>query len=280
LFRDLMVQLDGAAEDEVRLSHAALIAQDFGVHVLGLYTNGIPELVPTSGFDVAFTSVASAARLQVKARERGDEVFARLTERVAQQNCAITLRRVDAGADELSRLCASGARCADLFVATVPLPKGTEFDWNHLTERIIFEGGHAVYLVPQGRKALRSIRNVLVAWQDTRESARAIAELLPFVGAGTTVRIVTVDANDRKDQVGKVANIAKHLDRYGARVEISATDSNGGTTAGALLDEARRMKADLIVMGGYGHSRFREWILGGVTRDMISQSDAPILMAH
>jgi hypothetical protein len=65
LLKDLIVHLDGATEDEVRLSHAEMIAQDFGARVMGLYINWIPELVPSSGFDVAFTSVASAARLQV-----------------------------------------------------------------------------------------------------------------------------------------------------------------------------------------------------------------------
>jgi nucleotide-binding universal stress UspA family protein len=156
----------------------------------------------------------------------------------------------------------------------------TGFDWSDLTERIVFEGGHAVYLVPQGRKAMRSIRNVLVAWRDTRESARATAELLPLLSAATTVRIVAVDAKGPKDREGRVVDIAKHLNRHGGKVEISATDANLGTIASVLLDEARRMNADLIVMGAYGHSRFREWILGGVTGDMIAQSDVPILMAH
>jgi nucleotide-binding universal stress UspA family protein len=217
---------------------------------------------------------------KLQARERGENLFARLTERVARLGSLIALRRVEAGADELSRLCASRARWADLFVVTAPLPSLAGFDWSDLTERVIFEGGHAVYLVPQGRKAMRSIRNVLVAWRDTRESARAIAELLPFLSAASTVRIAAGDAKGPEDRESRVVDIANHFDRHGAKVEISATDANGGTIASLLLDEARRMNADLIVMGAYGHSRFREWILGGVTRDMITQSDVPILMAH
>jgi nucleotide-binding universal stress UspA family protein len=278
--KDLIVHLDGEIEDEVRLSHAEMIARDFGAQVLGLYANWIPELVPMSGFDVAFTSVASAARLQVQARERGERVFARLTERLARLDCRAALRRVQGGADELSRLCASQARCADLFIATPPLSELAGFDRGDLAERVIFEGGHAVYLVPPGRKSARSIRNVLVAWRHTRESARAVAEFLPLVGAATTVRIVAVDEKDAGVKEDKLAAIVNHLNRYGAKVEVSVTDANDAAIASVILDEARRTDADLIVMGAYGHSRFREWILGGVTQDMIARSDVPLLMAH
>jgi nucleotide-binding universal stress UspA family protein len=91
---------------------------------------------------------------------------------------------------------------------------------------------------------------------------------------------VTVDPRDVEERESQAVDIAAHLDRHGANVEISAIDANGGTVGAVLLDEARRMSADLIVMGAYGHSRFREWILGGVTREMIAQSDTQILLAH
>jgi nucleotide-binding universal stress UspA family protein len=167
-----------------------------------------------------------------------------------------------------------------LFIATPPLSELAGFDRGDLAERVIFEGGHAVYLVPPGRKSARSIRNVLVAWRHTRESARAVAEFLPLVGAATTVRIVAVDEKDAGVKEDKLAAIVNHLNRYGAKVEVSVTDANDAAIASVILDEARRTDADLIVMGAYGHSRFREWILGGVTQDMIARSDVPILMAH
>ena len=84
MLRDLIVHLDGASEDDVRLSHAEMIARDSGAHILGLYTNYIPDFALKSGFDIAFTSVAITAQLQAQARETGDEVFARLKERVVR----------------------------------------------------------------------------------------------------------------------------------------------------------------------------------------------------
>jgi nucleotide-binding universal stress UspA family protein len=76
------------------------------------------------------------------------------------------------------------------------------------------------------------------------------------------------------------ADIARHLDRHGTKVEVSLLETGERTVCEVILDQARRMSADLIVMGGYGHSRTREWILGGVTCDMLSMSEFPILMAH
>lgn len=278
MLKDLIVHLDGTAQDEVRLSHAEAIVEGRGAHVTGLFTNLLPEYVMASGFDPAFSAIAGIAELQERLHEEGMRTAARLRERLARLEAPNELRTIEAGAGDLSRLCASEARWADLFVAT-GVPDGG-LDWSEMIETIIFEAGRAVYLAPLGRKPAGAIRNVLVAWRDTRESARAVAEALPFLSAADATRIVTVDPKSDEDRGARAADLAAHLDRHGAKVEISAVDTNGATVAAVLLDEARRMSADLIVMGAYGHSRFREWVLGGVTRDMIAQSDTPLLIAH
>jgi len=281
LLKDLIVHLDGAAEDEIRLGHAEALAGGRGAHVTGLFTNALPEYLMASGMDPAFSSIAGVAQLQERLHEEGNAVGARLAERLAKIDAPAELRKLEAGRGELPGLCASEARSADLFVATGGWPRETGFDWSDLVETVVFEAGRAVYLAPPGRKAGRAIRNVLVAWRDTRESARAIAEALPFLRAADATRIVTVDPlREGEARAARAADVAAHLDRHGAKVEIAALDRNGGAIAAVLLDEARRMDADLVVMGAYGHSRFREWILGGVTRDMIAKSDRPLLLAH
>jgi nucleotide-binding universal stress UspA family protein len=122
------------------------------------------------------------------------------------------------------------------------------------------------------------VRNVVIAWKDTRESARAISEAMPFLTSAANARIVTVDAERCPGDAA--IDIAAHLDRQGVKVEITPIESAERTVAEILLDEAHKMSADLIVMGAYGHSRVREWILGGATREMLETSDVPMLMAH
>ena len=85
-------------------------------------------------------------------------------------------------------------------------------------------------------------------------------------------------ANDGKSE--PAADLAKHLDRHGAHVEVVVIESQGRSVSDVILEQAGRISADLIVMGGYGHSRARQWIMGGVTRDLLSSSRFPILMAH
>ena len=94
----------------------------------------------------------------------------------------------------------------------------------------------------------------------------------------TKTRLIRVAAQD--SQAEPVMDVAAHLDRHGVEVEIMAVEAENRTVAQILIEEAHKMSADLVVMGAYGHSRFREWILGGATREMLASSDVPIFMAH
>jgi nucleotide-binding universal stress UspA family protein len=278
MLKDLIVHLDGSPEDEARLVHAEAIAKAHGAHVAGLYTNLLPEYFMATGFDPAFSTVAGIVELQERMHEEGVRTAKRLRERLAKIDASSEFRSVEAGASELNARCASEARWADLFVATARSEAGA-IDWGDMIETIIFEAGRAVYLAPPGGNPAPGVRNALVAWRDTRESARAVAEALPFL-KGSATRIVTVRPKGGEEPDDRAADVAAHLARHGAKVEVNAVDAHGATTASVLLGEARRMEADLIVMGAYGHSRFREWVLGGVTRDMIAKSDKPLLIAH
>jgi nucleotide-binding universal stress UspA family protein len=281
VLKDLIVHLDGTSEDELRLGHAETIMAGRGGRITGLFTNPLPEYVMASGFDPAFSSIAGVAQLQERLHDEGLAVAARLKQRMTRLEAPGELRKIEAGGGELPGLCASEARCADLFVASGGRPDDARLDWSDLVETILFEAGRAVYLAPRGGKPPPAIRKVLVAWRDTREAARAVAEALPFLRAAEATRVVTIGlGRDGDASAAAAADIAAHLDRHGVRVEVSAIEGGDRAIAEVLREEARRMKADLVVMGAYGHSRFREWVLGGATRDMIGGSETPLLLAH
>jgi nucleotide-binding universal stress UspA family protein len=122
---------------------------------------------------------------------------------------------------------------------------------------------------------------VIIGWINTREATRAIAEALPLLRLATSTRIVCIEEPAASAQrIMGLADIAAHLDRQGVRVSFNGASSAQRDAATAILEEAHTLSADLIVTGGYGHSRLREWILGGVTRHLINRSDIPLLMAH
>jgi nucleotide-binding universal stress UspA family protein len=276
--KDLMVQLDGTNEDEVRLAHAESIAARFQAHLTGLCINPIPEYGLAFAGDPGFVAADTVIQLEDRARTEAELVLARLKDRFARIGVPNEVRNIVEFASDVPNLAASESRWADLFVASAPYRNSNSFVSDRIFEAVLFGAGHSIYVVPPKRKVRRDLRNVIVAWQDTRESARGVTEALPFLRASTHTRLVTVDAEGDRGEAA--IDIAGHLDRHGVNVEITAVEAGEKTVAEVLIDEANKMSADLIVMGAYGHSRFREWILGGVTRKMLETSDVPVLIAH
>jgi nucleotide-binding universal stress UspA family protein len=192
------------------------------------------------------------------------------------------IRRIDGTLGQITNDAATEARWTDLFVMSRPYDTDGSEQWVSLFEAVLFEGGRGVLVVPPGHRPADAIRRILVCWRDTRETARAIAEAAPFLARATKTVILTVDPEPKKsgDESEPTADIAKHISRYEAPVEVSVVQSQGRDISDVILEQARRTSADLIVMGGYGHSRAREWIIGGATRDTLMASEFPILMAH
>lgn len=147
-------------------------------------------------------------------------------------------------------------------------------------EGTLFQSGRPVILVPREWKGETLGENVLIAWKPTREAARAVADAASFINAARNVTVLTVDAAPNGYGRGPGRDIATHLARDGARVEVRNIDGQGRFAETAIVDEAKAIEADLIVMGGYGHGRLTEFVLGGVTRSLSRNCSIPILISH
>jgi nucleotide-binding universal stress UspA family protein len=275
-YKDIMVHLDASPEDEIRLSHAETLATLFGAHLTGIYTNMLPEAIAYS----AEVGASAIYELEQRLRQQGDVRARALTERFKRLGVPSELRRIEELPGLLRHGVAREARWADLFIATSPR-ESDERHWSAMVESVLFESGHSVYLAPSGTRPRTGIRSVVVGWVDSREAARAVTEALPMLRAATTVHIVGVKET-KKDIAGfaPMTDIATHLARHGVSATVDLAPASDKSVANVLLDEARRVSADLIVTGAYGHSRFREWLLGGATRELLQKSDIPLLMAH
>jgi nucleotide-binding universal stress UspA family protein len=282
MIKDVSVHLDGSSADEERLLHAEAIAAASQAHLTGLFTNPLPDLATLSPIDGGASAAGIIVQLQDDARRQGDLAQKRLAERFSRLSVPNEIRRLEGTPGQLPGLAATEARWSDLLVASRPFDRDGAGASNDLFGAVLFESGRGVFVVPPGRHPSDAIRRILVCWRDTREAARAVAEAAPFIekAARTTVLIVDPESprDNRPSEPG--ADIARHLGRSGTSVEVHVVASEGRGIGDVILDQARRASADLIVMGGYGHSRLREWIAGGATRDMLSTSEFPILMAH
>ena len=126
------------------------------------------------------------------------------------------------------------------------------------------------------------IRRILVAWNATRESIRAVADALPLLVKAKAVQVLVVDHERNRAGHGQEpgADIARHLTRHGAQVEVQRLSSGGKDVGQLLLSQAAAFGAELLVMGAYGHSQLREWMFGGVTRTVLYQAVLPVLLSR
>lgn len=282
MIKDIAVHLDGSSADEERLLHAEAIATATRAHLTGLFTNPLPDFATVTPIDGGAAAAGLVVQLQEDAQRQGDLTLQRLAERFSRLAVPNEIRRLEGTPGQLPGLAVAEARWADLFIAGRPLDGDRAGQWSDLFSSVLFESGRSVLVVPPGHRPGDGIRRVLVCWRDTREAARAVAEAAPLIekAARTVVLLVDPEPPARGGQGEPGADIARHLGRFGTSVELRAVDSEGRGVGDVILDQARRVSADLIVMGGYGHSRLREWIAGGATRDMLGTSEFPILMAH
>jgi nucleotide-binding universal stress UspA family protein len=173
---------------------------------------------------------------------------------------------------EVSRL----ARYFDATVLQQPDPAGTETA--DLIEAVLFGSGRPVLIVPC-RQVPFQVTTVVIAWDEGRPAARAVADALPLLYLAERVEVVTV-GDLRGDPSRDSRPLVRHLARHGIEARMTNLVSNHGSVASILLSHAAEVHADLLVMGGYGHSRLREIVLGGTTRRILQTMTVPVLMAH
>lgn len=181
----------------------------------------------------------------------------------------------------LNGLIAHRTRFSELVVLPRPYGKGRGHDCEAITEAAMFDGDVPVLIQPDKAPWPDQIRNVLVGWNESTEALRAVRAAMPFLQRADNVNIAIVDppqhGPERSDPGGSLSQM---LSRHGVRPEVSVLSKTLPRVCDVLTRHARDIDADLVVMGAYGHSRFRESILGGATRNMLELADVPVLMAH
>jgi nucleotide-binding universal stress UspA family protein len=279
-WKDVLVIVSEAEADEPAIALGeALAAQSGDCHLAAAFLTPLPD----EPLAYEPTVVAGVwAELLGRARQEAEVERKKVEARLSRSGKAAELRAAEALSRDLGRVAAVHARYADVAVMTRPSEgAGVELR-EEIIEGVLFHSGRPALIAPPGWKGTGVGKRVVVAWDASREATRALSEADDLLEFAEAVTVVTVDAKPKMfghgDQPG--ANIAGHLSRRGLPAEVLNVDSMGRSASAAILETAKSFNADLIVMGGYAHSRLRELVFGGATRELLRTTTVPLLMAH
>lgn len=277
-YKTILVHVDGSSHLDHRVGIAAKLAIAEGAHLVGAAVTGVSKIVYES---VAFGQVDPYFDKYLKiAQDRANQALDRF-EALANAAGVASFERRLVDDEPLGGISVQG-RYADLAVIGQFDPEEpSPMLYGNFPEYVAMNCGCPVLIVPYAAERMQTGDNVLIAWNASAESTRAVHSAIPILRRAKIVRVAVFNPSDLPDAHGEQpgADIALFLARHGIKVEVTqeASDIDVGE---ALLSLAADLGSDMMIMGCYGHSRFREVLLGGVTRTMLNSMTVPVFMAH
>jgi len=256
------------AVEMVRQNDGHLNVLCLGIDVLhsGLYYAGATPIVISENIEMARNT----------ARELEQEVNKMLAGSNINWSCQASVAQFGG----LPTVVGNAARFNDLVVLPKPYGDNAPSHSAAVLEAAMFEGGAPVLVCPPDAKQQLGQR-ILVAWNESAEALVAIKAALPLIAKAESVDLVVIDpAEHGETRSDPGVELSKMLARHGAKVSVSVLAKTVPRISEVLARHATDFGADMVVMGAYGHSRFRESILGGATRDMLEDTECPVFMAH
>jgi nucleotide-binding universal stress UspA family protein len=276
MIKDIVVNLSVTMGGGPAGDYAVSIASALEAHLAGIAFVYDP-IVPISGTGYIPPEVIETQQADNEAAaKRAIDRFAEATRRAGLSAEPLTLSASLAGAgDQFGRI----ARRFDLAVVGQAEPETSTVE-DIIAEATLFESGRPMIVVPYIQKAPLKLDNVMVCWDGSRQAARAVGDALPLLAKAGRVEIVIITNERGKQDEIEGADIGQHLARHGLKIDVHRIAGGDIDVADALLSHAADSGADFMVMGGYGHSRLREFVLGGVTHSILQSMTVPALMSH
>jgi len=276
MIKDIIVNLTIGVERDAAANYAVSLTSIFKAHLVGVafvydpkasanLIVGIPaELIDAQRATTKHLANEAVARFEALAKQAG----------VMTESQMIDVAPGHVG-DTFGRL----ARSFDLSVIRQAEPNKAEQE-APIIEGALFESGRPVIVVPYVQTQGAKFDRVMVGWDGSRTAARAIGDAMPVLERAKMIEVFTVVAGPTKNTELPGIDIGQHLSRHGLKVEVKRIPAEGINVPEAILSHAADISADFMVMGGYGHSRLREYVLGGATRGILASMTLPTLMSN
>lgn len=281
MIKDIVLPLTGTAGDANAVAAALDLTATEDAHLALLELVNLPVPVPGPWGMVPDASMAS---LYDELRAQSETRAAKWRDKLKTAGVLGEVRVVESLFVEPPRTAAINARYADMSIITgAAVGDADSAALIHpFFGELLMESGGPVLMIPPSAKPRFPAGHAVVAWRPTSEAARALRDALPLLRRAATVDVVVVDPRSGESGDGEQpgADIANHLARQGLKANVVQLERGSRSVAATLLEQARNSGADLLVAGGYGHSRFREWALGGATRELLENAHLPVLFSH
>ena len=288
MIKDIVVNLSVGKPAGPAADYAVSVAAAFDAHLAGIAFLYDPDRRVRASFTLSlififlviypliYSFIETQERENLAATKIAIDRFAKAAASAGIAANSVTLRAGVAGAgNQFGRL----ARRFDLAVVGQGEPETSAVE-EVIVEAALFDSGRPVIVVPYIQKAPLKLDRVMVTWDGGRPAARAIGDAMPLLKRAGRIEVVIVASERSKQDEIEGADMAQHLARHGLNVEVKRSVLADIDVAEMILSHAADAGTDFIVMGGYGHSRLREFVLGGVTRSILHSLTAPALMSH
>ena len=276
MIKDIVVNLTIGVERDAAANYAVSLASIFKAHLVGVAFVYDPKV--SANLIVGIPAELIEAQ-RAATKHLANEAVARFEALAKQAGVMTESQMIDVAPGHVGDTFGRLARSFDLSVIRQAEPNKAEQEVP-IIEGALFESGRSVIVVPYVQTQGAKFNCVMIGWDGSRTAARAIGDAMPVLERAKMIEVFTVVAGPTKNTELPGIDIGQHLSRHGLKVEVKRIPAEGINVPEAILSHSADISADFMVMGGYGHSRLREYVLGGATRGILSSMTLPTLMSN
>ncbi|MEI9416259.1 universal stress protein [Mesorhizobium sp. Cs1321R2N1] len=275
-FKTIVAILQNEQDAERVLDCAIPLASRFESHLIGIHAEALPvPYTSATGFpDTEFLQVSADMN-----RERAEKLEAFFLRRIEDSGLSFEWRSLESFSGDSALTGISSVRAADLIIAA---QRETDGDPSADVDTLVYDAGRPVLVVPHAGPLVTTFKRVLLAWNGSKEAARAAFDALPFIIEADKTDILVIDPPDTLDESPEAAGaeIASALSRHGATVSVSVQKSGGTSVDDMIQNRIAETGADLLVLGAYSHSWLRQLLFGGVTRTVLRTAQVAAFLSR
>lgn len=286
MYRDMLIIVDADRIDEQFIRFAATMAGRFDADLIAVIGAVVsPTVLPIAGFGAGggiLIDSAATSEDVTAARTRAAAAASRIEALLAGSNRRMIVHTVAGSPAQIGDFAVKIGRACDLFVCFNPFRDDPPATDRTAFEAVMRQAACGVLVVPRGFDEFGPNRRMVVAWNNSPEAARAVRAAMPFLVRASLVTVVLVDPDLRQpgDRWRPGDELVDHLARYGVKSELARISSADVGVAAAIEAERQHRDAKMVVMGGFGHSPVKDWVLGSVAREFLETTNLPVIMAN